>query len=127
MGAALFIELEEEIPGFDPFMDGKALSKASDPLDSIAKSLGVRPLMEFFSADPEMAAEFLPEGVEAPAQSWFSAAEGLVTVRALHAHLTANSSSVQKPGQVLTDLANMERVLATAEASGVKWCLQVDF
>ena len=56
MGAALYIALERQIPDFDPFLNGKALSQASDQLDTIATSLGVRPLMEFFSADPDMAA-----------------------------------------------------------------------
>jgi hypothetical protein len=127
MGAALYIALEQPIPGFDPFVDGKALSKASGQLDSIATELGVRPLMEFFSADPEMAAEFLPEGVEAPPQVWFTAADGLATVSALQAHLGVNPYAVPRLDQVLTDLANMEQILTTASEHGVKWCLQIDF
>src|SRR5687767_10719431 len=101
MGAALYIALERQIPDFDPFLNGKALSQASDQLDAIATSLGVRPLMEFFSADPDMAAEFLDEGSEAPPQSWFPASDGLTTVRALHSHLTANSSALPKSEMVL--------------------------
>jgi len=127
MGAALFIALERQIPDFDPFVDGKALSEAADQVDAIATSLGVRPLMEFFSADPDIAAEFLDEGVEAPPQTWFPASDGLATVRALRAHLTANPSAMPKPEMVLRDLSDMERVLSAASEHGVGWCLQVDF
>lgn len=127
MGAAFYIALEREIPDFDPFLNGKALSQASDQLDQIATSLGVRPLMEFFSADPEMAAEFLEEGTEIPPQSWFPASDGLATVRALHSHLTANPSAVPQQEMVLDDLSDMERVLTTASEHSVGWCLQVDF
>ena len=127
MGAALYIALEREIPDFDPFLNGKALSQASDELDSIATSLGVRPLMGFFSADPEMAAEFLDEGTEIPPQSWFPASDGLATVRALHSHLTTNPSAVPKQDMVLEDLSDMERVLMKASEQGVGWSLQVDF
>ena len=127
MGAALYIALERQIPDFDPFMGGKALSKASGQLDAIAKSLGVRPLTEFFSADPDVVAEFLDEGAEAPPQLWFSASEGLSTVRALHAYITANPSAAPGPDMVLGDLSDMERVLTTASEHTVGWCLQVDF
>ena len=127
MGAALYVALEREIPDFDPFLNGKALSQASDQLDTLAASLGVRPLMEFFSADPDMAAEFLAEGTAAPPQSWFPASDGLATIRALHANLTDNPSAVPKHDMVLEDLTDMKRILTTAYEHGVGWCLQVDF
>ena len=127
MGAALYIALERQIPGFDPFLNGKALSQASDELDAIATSLGVRPLMEFFSADPDMAAEFLDDGTEAPPQTWFPASDGLATICAIHAHLTANPSTMPKSDKVLADLSDMERILTTASEHGVGWSLQVDF
>ena len=127
MGAALYIALEREIPDFDPFVNGKALSQAADKIDAIATSLRVRPLMDFFSADPAMAAEFLDEGAEALAQTWFPASDGLATVRALRDHLTLKPSAVPKPSMVLEDLSDMERVLSAAEKHGVRWSLQVDF
>ena len=121
MGAALYIALERQISNFDSFLNGKALSKASDQLDVIATSLGVRPLMEFFSAAPDMTAEFLDEGTEPPLQSWFSASDGLATVRALHSHLNAAPSAVPRHDMVLADLSDMERVLTTASVRGVGW------
>lgn len=53
MSASLFIKLDKEI-GFDTFVDGKALSTALDMLDNLATQLRVKPLMEFFSTDPEL-------------------------------------------------------------------------
>lgn len=53
MGAAYFIVSEEPIEGFDTFVDGKALAHASDQLDTLAEAAGVRPLMDFFSMDPQ--------------------------------------------------------------------------
>ena len=119
MGAALYIALEQEIPSFDPFLNGKALSQASDRLTELATSLGVRPLREFFSADPDTIAEFLDEGTEAPPQTWFTASDGLSTVRTLRAHLAANPSAVPKHDMVIEDLNDMERILTTASDHNV--------
>ena len=51
MRVALFIVLEKDIPDFDPFVNGKALSAAEIKLDRVAKELGVTPLMDFCSMD----------------------------------------------------------------------------
>jgi len=42
--------LEKQIPGFDAFMNGKALANAAEKLDYIAEQNSVRPLMSFFSS-----------------------------------------------------------------------------
>jgi hypothetical protein len=84
---ALYIVLEHKDPGFDPFVNGKALGRSEEQLTEIAARLGVRPLMEFFSANPDEAGEFLRSealgDVEIPKEQWFSSEEGLQTVRAL--------------------------------------------
>jgi len=65
MGAAYFIVLERKIDGVDSGMDGKSLSRDMETLDDAARQLGVRPLSEFFSADPTQLAEFMEgEGVD---------------------------------------------------------------
>jgi hypothetical protein len=53
MGAAYFIVLERKPGGVDTDMGGKSLSRHMESLDEAARQLGVRPLSEFFSADPE--------------------------------------------------------------------------
>ena len=126
MGAAYFIVLEREIDGLDSSMDGKSLSRQIDALDAAARELGVRPLSEFFSADPEQLAEFMEgEGIdegdfELPALEQFSVLEGLTTVRALAAHQVAQAEGVEN------DLRECERILSVTAEHGVGWHFEID-
>ena len=138
MSAALFIVLKKDIPGFDPFVNGKALSAAEKKLDALAKKLGVTPLMDFFSADPQEVLDFLEDEARATGQAssppagltveqWFDPADGLRTVRALRAHLGANPNAVRNAPDVIGDLDEFERVLGRAAAKKVRWHLAVDY
>ena len=49
MSVACYVVLERKIPGFEIFINGKALGHASELLDSLAKDEGVLPLSDFFS------------------------------------------------------------------------------
>jgi len=127
MGAAYFIVLERKIDGMDTDMDGKSLSRHMESLDEAARQLGVRPLSEFFSADPKQVASFMEgEGMEAgdiefPPLQQFTAQDGLATVRALAAHAAARADGVAQ------DLAECERILSAAAQHGVGWHFEVDF
>jgi hypothetical protein len=127
MGAAYFIVLEREIEGLDTAMDGKGLSHEIESLDAAARELGVRPLSDFFSADPEQAAEFMEgegidaSGIELPPLQQFSAQDGLTTVRALLARGRANADHVGE------DLRECERILSAAAQRGVGWHFDIDF
>jgi hypothetical protein len=127
MGAAYFIVLERKIDGLDADMDGKSLARHMESLDEAARDLGVRPLSEFFSADPEQLAEFMEgEGMEMgdttpPPLEQFSAQEGLATVRTLTAHTVAQLDGVAQ------DLRECERILSAAAKHGVGWHFDVDF
>lgn len=127
MGAAYFIVLERKIAGVDTGMDGKSLSRHMESLDEAARELGVRPLSEFFSADPEQLAEFM-EGESAdvgdvtpPALQQFTAQDGLATVRALASHAVAQADGVAR------DLRECERILSAAAQHGVGWHFEVVF
>jgi hypothetical protein len=127
MGAAYFIVLERKIDGLDTGMDGKSMSEHMETLDEAARQLGVRPLSEFFSADPAQLAEFMEgDGVDAgdaapPPLQHFTARDGLVTVRALTSHAAARVDGVEQ------DLRECERILSAAEHHGVGWHFEVDF
>ena len=127
MGAAYFIVLERKIDGVDTGMDGKRLSQQIKSLDEAARQIGVRPLSEFFSADPAQLAEFMEgEGVDVgdtapPPLQQFTAQEGLATVRALASHAAARADGVAK------DLRECERILSAAAQHGVGWHFEVDF
>ena len=122
MGAAYFIVLERKIDALDGGMNGKSLSRHIDVLDGAARQLGVTPLSEFFSADPEQLAEFMAcEDVELPAVQYFAAQEGLATIRALSSHPASRADELE------SDLRDCERILSAAETAGVGWHFEIDF
>ena len=123
MGAAYFIVLEREIDGVDTAMDGKSLARDMESLDHAARQLGVRPLSEFFSADPEQIAELMEEAgdFEPPPLEQFSARDGLASIRALASHAAARADGVAE------DLGECERILNAASQHGVGWHFEIDF
>jgi hypothetical protein len=135
MGAALYVVLNTKDPGFDTFMNGKALSCNEDNLAALARKLGVTPLMEFFSADASELADFAMEaGMEEqdlPAvsaqASWFDPDEGLRTARALISELQGNPVALQQLDLVIADLKDSLRILEEAKRRGLRWHLAVDF
>jgi hypothetical protein len=133
MGAAYFIVLDRKIEGLETMMDGKVLARAALTLDAVASQLGVQPLSEFISVDPEQAADFLEgegvgtEGIELSPLRQFPAESGLATVRALLGHLKAHPASVKDTDGVMHDLRDCERILSAAAQRGVKWHFEVDF
>jgi hypothetical protein len=83
----MFIVVEGEDPGFDIFVNGKALARNEDGLEKLAQKLGVKPMLEFFSADENSMALLLDEGAgdpewakTLPPPQWFSPEDGLITV-----------------------------------------------
>jgi len=125
MGAAYFIVLEREIDGLDTMIDGKLLAKSADVLDALAPKLGVRPISQFISIDPEQATEFMEgkdmevDDAQLPPLKQFSAQDGLATVRALMTRPEAQPA--------MHDLKDCERILSAAAQHGVGWHLEVDF
>jgi hypothetical protein len=145
LGAALFIVGERPVDGLDTFVDGKALTRcrpygakqrlgrqADRHLDALAQQAGVRPLMEFFSASADELMAWLDESGKEPPPGgfpptqWFSAADGLATVRGLIAHLEANPEAAEEVDQLLSDLRQFEEVLQGLDTAGVRWHLSVD-
>jgi hypothetical protein len=132
MGAALYIVPEVDIEGFDTMVDGKALGH-TEQLDQLAELAGVRPLMEFFSQDPEELAEFLeaeelePPTDPLPAEQWFTAEDGLMSVRGILAYLAAHPNATPEEAAIIEDLSAFESVLVRLESEGIRWHLAVDF
>jgi len=90
MAASMYIVVEGEDPGYDIFVNGRALARHEDALERLALKLGVRPLIEFFSADENSMALLIEEGGgnpdlmrKLPPPQWYAADSGLATVRAL--------------------------------------------
>ena len=128
-----YIVLEKKIPNLDVYVHGNALSRDSDSLEKLAKKIGVPSLLSFFSVSPEEVYSLLGDdggtaknlGIKARAKKWFSAKDGLNTVRSLIKHLEKSEQSGSK--QTISNLKEFERVLEEANQSGVRWHLAIDY
>jgi hypothetical protein len=132
MGAELFILLEREIPGFDPYVNGSYVSRADEQLTQLAIELGVTPLMEFFSAAPAELMDFVEDeaelgDLELPEETWFEAEDGLKTVETLLEKLAERPERIGDAAEVASDLREFRSVLLRAKSEGVRWHLSVDF
>src|SRR2546422_848998 len=108
MGAAYFIVLDNKQPGFDPFVNGKAIARAHGALFSITDKLGIRSIDEltsFAALDEEF---IVPAQHREATTPWFDAREGIAWIAALRQHIESNPSSVEKADRVLSDLAEYE-------------------
>src|SRR3984885_10642476 len=119
MAASMYIVIEGDDPGFDTFVNGRSLARHEDALERLAERLGVRPLLEFFSADENSMALLIEEGAgnpdllnRLPPPQWYPPEEGLRTVRALIEALAANPEQIPADGEeVLGELREYEAVL----------------
>jgi hypothetical protein len=135
MAASLYIVVAGEDPGFDIFVNGHALARNEDSLEKLAGRLKVAPLLEFFSADENSMELLLEQGAgdpdwapNLPEPQWFSASEGLQTVRALIRCLLdspAALGSETKP--VLLELQEYEHVLEKTAQRHLRWHLAVSW
>lgn len=133
MGVAFYIVPEREVPGLDVFVDGKPLAHVKHgQLDRLAAQAGVKPLTDFYGMPPEEAESIieeegleLPEGGFPPTE-WFSAEDGLVTVRGLISYLESNPTAITNTRDVIDDLLGFEEVLGGLASENVRWYLAVD-
>jgi sulfite reductase beta subunit-like hemoprotein len=68
MAASMYIVVEGEDPGFDIFVNGRMLARHEDALERLALSVGVRPLIEYFSADENSMSLLIEEGAGIPSK-----------------------------------------------------------
>ena len=135
MAASMYIVVEGEDPGFDIFVNGRALARNEDAVEKLALRLGVRPLIEFFSADENSMSLLIEEGAgnrelmqRLPPPQWYSPSEGLVTVEALMRALEHEPQQLGSEGeQVLSELVEYRRVLKKTEDRKLRWHLAVSW
>jgi hypothetical protein len=127
--------VEGEDPGFDIFVNGRSLARHEDALERLAVRLGVRPLIDFFSADENSMSLLIEEGAgnqelmrRLPPPQWYSPADGLATVRALLRVLREEPQLLGSEGaQVLSELREYKTVLEKTEAREMRWHLAVSW
>ena len=131
----MYIVVEGEDPGYDIFVNGRALARHEDALERLALQLGVKPMIEFFSADENSMSLLIEEGGgnpelirRLPPPQWYAAGDGLATVRALIAALKEDPQQLGTEGpQVLGELEEYERVLERTMRAGLRWHLAVSW
>lgn len=131
----MYIVVEGEDPGYDIFVNGHALARNEDALEKMAVRLGVKPLLEFFSADENSMALLLEEGAgdpewakTLPPPQWFSPEDGLITIRTLLGHLLETPGALGSETEpVISELTEYLRVLEKTENHSLRWQLAVSW
>jgi hypothetical protein len=123
MSAAFFPQIEGGKLGITTHVDGKALARSIDLLDALAASAGVVPLMAFISVHTDDFGLLEEAGLPLPEPHWFSAKDGLHTVRALNAAYRAMGAP---DAGLLGDLGALEQVLIEIDGQNRRWSLGVD-
>jgi hypothetical protein len=130
MALATVITLEKDLPevaAYTKAATGKALARESDRIDTAARRKNVPSLTSMLSeSQAALAAQltadgFDPSKMRLPPEQWFSAGEGLKTVRALIEHVGANLNDFKQPNPILRDLKAVETLLVAAEAAGTRF------
>jgi hypothetical protein len=135
MAASMYIVVEGEDPGFDTFVNGRALVRNEDALERLAIRLNVRPLIDFFSADENSMSLLIEEGAgnadlldKLPPPQWFGGGDGLASVRPLLQALRDDPSQLGSEGEFLREeLEEFEMVLQKAADRNLRWHLAVSW
>jgi hypothetical protein len=131
----MYIVVEGEDPGFDIFVNGRALARNEDALEKLAQRLGIKPMLEFFSADENSMALLLDEGAgdpdwakTLPPPQWFAPEDGLISLCTildfLREHPTALGSET---GPVVKEMEEFEKVLRKTAHRHLRWQLAVSW
>ena len=132
MSVAYYIVLDNQDPGFDPFVNGKALARSIEEVDAICERENLRRLDQFMGQSADDFADLLGEDVELPEgelaeATWFEPDDGIALLDALIETIRTTPAALRSPDDVLEDLAAYRRVLEQAKAVGAKWHLAIDF
>lgn len=131
----MYIVVEGEDPAFDIFVNGRALARHEDGLEKLAVSLGVPPLIDFFSADENSMSLLIEEGAgnsdlikRLPPPQWYRGEAGLRTVSALLQALHEEPHLLGSEGPlILVELEDFARVLRKTQERELRWHLAVSW
>lgn len=131
----MYIVVEGEDPGYDIFVNGRALARNEDALEQLARTVGVKPLIDYFSADQNSMALLIEEGAGDPALTsrlpppqWFSPVDGLATVDALILRLRVEPAELGSESvYVREELEEFATVLRKTVDHNLRWHLAVSW
>lgn len=135
MAASMYIVVEGEDPGFDIFVNGRALARNEDALERLALSIGAKPLIEFFSADENSMSLLIEEGAgnpelvpRLPPPQWYNAHDGLASVLALLEELEHHPAALGSETELIREeLSEYATVLRKTGARNLRWHLAVSW
>jgi hypothetical protein len=135
MAASMYIVVEGDDPGYNIFVNGRVLARYESAVEKLALDLGVKPLLEFFSADENSMALLIEEGggnpdllKKLPPPQWYRAADGLATLNALVAALDADPHQFGSEGpELLGELREYQAVLQKTAERELRWHLAVSW
>ena len=125
MSTAYFIVLDNEDPGFDPFVNGKFVAQEASKLDRISKKLGIKKIHHYCSQD---FCEFgsLSKDTQDSGSKWFPAVEGIEWAGKLIDYLKINPDKVKNSEGVISDLNEYLSVFKKAKSANLKWHFNID-
>ncbi|GAA3766265.1 hypothetical protein GCM10022270_27890 [Terriglobus aquaticus] len=131
----MYIVVEGEDPGYDIYVNGRALARNEDALEKLARSLQVRPLIDFFSADQNSMALLIEEGAgdprlldRLPPPQWFAPEEGLASVEALLETLRQEPAQLGSESELIREeLDEYATVLRKTVERKLRWHLAVSW
>ena len=130
VSVAYYIVLDNDDPGFETFVNGKAVAHALDELDALCDRNQLAKLDSFMGQSLDDLAEMLDEDLELPEDmgdaKWFLPAEGMSAIDGLIEAVRKNSSGITSAKEVIEDLVGYKEVLSKAQAIGAKWHLALD-
>ena len=131
----MYIVVEGDDPGFDIYVNGRALARNEDAVERLALRLNVKPLLEFFSADENSMALLIEEGAgdpdllkRLPPPQWYAPSDGLRTVLAMIGALHEEPQQFGSDGEtLLSELLEYAQVLEKAAERNLRWHLAVSW
>jgi hypothetical protein len=135
MAASMYIVVEGDDPGYNIFVNGRTLARYEGAVEKLALELGVKPLLEYFSADENSMALLIEEGggnpdllKRLPPPQWYRPEDGLSTLGALIAALDAEPHQLGSEGpEVLSEMREYQAVLRKTAERGLRWHLAVSW
>ena len=135
MAAAMYIVVEGEDPGFNIYVNGRALARHEAAIERIALQLNIKPLIEFFSADEISMALLIEEGAgnpdllkKLPPPQWYRGEDGLPTVLALIEALENDPQQLGTEGVIVVEELNEYAVVLRKIAErNLRWHLAVSW
>jgi hypothetical protein len=135
MAASMYIVVEGDDPGYNIFVNGRVLARYESAVEKLALDLGVKPLLEFFSADENSMSLLIEEGggnpdllKKLPPPQWYRPEDGLETLAALIEALESDPHQLGSEGpEVLGELREYQAVLMKTAQRRLRWHLAVSW